>query len=189
MKHAKITHTYTLAVPEDDLDAFDAIMNAGVSMVEATLRGTIKNARGLRSEWELIEEEITLEGDPDADISFTRGASPRQYADDSGMSEEEIQRDSILSKKIIEADADAGINFVSDVMGQKPGAMHPWMQGLSIFPEDHPLRSYEDVLRQARDTEALEHLQALSPKMKELGPADPDDVVHRGDIEDGPTLP
>lgn len=172
MRRVKIIHSYTLAVPEDDVEALDPIVNSGVSMVEASLRGIVQNARDLRSSWELLEEEITLDGDPDADISFTRGERPKRYADDRGMTEEEIQRDSILSKKIIEADADAGITFVEHVMGQKPGAMHPWMQGLSIFPEDHPLRSYEDVLRAAKDLEALEHLQALSPKMKELPEGD-----------------
>lgn len=172
MRHVQITHIYVLPVPEDEVEALDPIVNSGVSIMENMMKSSARNIRELRTDWQLMPKEYsrTVEVEGTDDISFTHGRPVRRYADDSGMSETEIQRDSILSKQIIEADTDRGINFVGDVMGQKPGAMHPWMQGLSIFPEDHPLRPYEDNLRAVNDKEALEHLQALSPKMKELPP-------------------
>lgn len=175
MRYARITHTYLLPVPADQLDGIDSVLNAGVSHMERMMMGTAHAIRELRSEFELVGEDeasITIEGDPDADITFSRGRVPRRYVADPGMTDAERESDSILSKKIIEADADAGITFVSDVMGQRPGAMHPWDQGLSIFPEDHPLRQFEDRLRAENDKEALDDLQALSPKLKELPPGD-----------------
>lgn len=175
MRYARITHTYLLPVPDDQLEGIDSVLNAGVSHMERMMLGTAGAIRELRSEFELVGEDelsVTLEGDPDADITFSRGRVPRRYADDRGMSEEEIQRDSIISKQIIEADADAGFSFTRDVMGQRPGAMHPWDQGLWIFPEDHPLHQFEARLRAEDDKEALDTLQALSPKLKELPPGD-----------------
>jgi hypothetical protein len=109
------------------------------------------------------------------DVSVSHGRVPKRYDQDPNMTQEEKDRDSALSKQVIEADADAGISFVGDVVGERFHVPHPWEQGLSIFPEDHPLRAFEDKLRADNETEALEQMQALAPKLKELPPGDADE--------------
>jgi hypothetical protein len=44
-----------------------------------------------------------------------------------------------------------------------PGVQHPWLQGVSIFPPDHPLAAYERLARDQHDQPALDKLKELEP--------------------------
>lgn len=174
MRHVEITHIYVLSIDEDDIEVLDPVVNSGVSMVEASLKTIVGNAIDLHSDWKLMPREYSR--GVLADEERIRGRAPKRYDQDPNMTQAEKDRDSELSKMMIEADADAGINFAGDVMGQNTaGATHPWSQGLSIFPEDHPLRPFEDQLREQDEEEALRAMQALAPKLKELPSGDDDE--------------
>ena len=71
-----------------------------------------------------------------------------------------IDRDE--AKRAIEADTDRGISFVDDVMSGPPRVVHPWEQGVWIFPDDHPLRAYEQAARAQNDQRALGSLRELT---------------------------
>lgn len=173
MRHVQITHIYVLPVPEEDVEAIDSIVNAGVSIMERMMQDTAQNIRELRSDWQLMPKEYTrtVEVEGAEDVSFSRGRVPAKYEGE--LDETERERDRRLSKEAIENDTDHGISFAGDVMGQgKAQAMHPWDQGLWVFPEDHPLHEVEVELKRKKDTQTLERLQAASPKLKELPEGD-----------------
>lgn len=184
MRHVEITHTYVLPIPEDDVEVLDPIVNSGVSMMEVFMREKARNMQDLHSDWKIMPKEYSaaFAGPEEERI---QGRVPPKYAD-RGLSPEEQERDRVLSKEIIEADADHGMSFAGDVMGQSSArALHPWEQGLSIFPEGHPLRAFEDRLREDNEQEALEQMQALAPKLKELPPGDDESYDEAIDREMG----
>jgi hypothetical protein len=85
------------------------------------------------------------------------------------------------AKRQIEADEDAGVRLTelrpisdADIFNEEQGLLggmvpmpgaprHPWLDGVSIFPPDHPLAAYERLARDQHDQPALEKLKELSP--------------------------
>jgi hypothetical protein len=157
MRYAQVTMIYVLPVPEDQVDeAFDAVMSAGVSRLEDQILGTARNINSIKSDWQLMPKEFM----PDAgEATITRGRVVKRWESED-------------AKRIIEADADRGISFTRDVMGQGGRVRHPHDQGLYIFPDDHPLGGLERKLVADGQTEALRELHANAPKLKEADDAD-----------------
>lgn len=163
MRYVEVTHTYVVPIPEDEAGdpAIDSVVNSGVSMMEAHIQGMFNQPREIRSDWKLMPREYQ-EGE-----HRTQGKVPEIRGT---IATDDMA--AIEARYAIENDLDQGINFSRDVMGQSPKATHPWDQGLSIFPEDHPYRPIEDHFRRQRDEEGLRLLQAQSPKLKELPPGE-----------------
>lgn len=176
MRHVQITHIYVLPIPdEEDVAVLDPIINSGVSMMEEFMKARAVQIQDLHSDWQMMPKEYSAAyaGPEEERIP---GRVPKRYDQDPNMTQAEKDLDSRNSKFLIENDLDAGISFTGDVLGQRGArALHPWEQGLSIFPEDHPLRPFEDRLRQENEAEALEAMQALAPKLKELPPGEEQD--------------
>jgi len=90
------------------------------------------------------------------------------------------------AKRQIEADEDTGAKLAeltgpvvdAEIFNEEqgllggmvplPGVHHPWLDGLSIFPPDHPLAAYERLARDQHDGPAMAELE----KLKELESGD-----------------
>jgi len=153
MRHIEVTHTYVIEVPDDSPDAdeqFDAVVNRGVSIMEGFMKERTPKMRELRSHWEMMPREYsrTLEarspqaGEKSIDTSYPVVKRESDYRDPQE------------------------VRFTEDVLAQAPYQNHPWTQGLSIFPQGHPLRPFEDALREGRQPEVTEE------QLLELMPAD-----------------
>lgn len=147
MRYVEVTHTYVIPVPAEDVSVVEPLAREGMSIMEGFMKARAANLRDLRSDWKLMpkgyrpqqpvqqdEDELTYE--PAKKLEFTD--TPRN-------------RDRELSKLMIEADADQGISFAGDVMGQRGGPPpHPWDQGLRVLPVDHDMAVAETyALKQA----------------------------------------
>jgi hypothetical protein len=152
LRYIQVTHTYVLPIEdEEELEdpSMDSIINSGVSMMEAHMRGLFEDNREIQSSWQTMPREYQ-EGE-----TRHRGKVPEKMPEDSV--------DQAEAKYMIENDLDQGVSFTRDIFGQQPKAMHPWDQGLSIFPVDHPLRGIEDHFRAQRDMEGLDLLKKQLP--------------------------
>jgi hypothetical protein len=138
MRYVEITHVYVIPVPAEDVDSIDAIANQGVSIMENFMLGRAANIRNLHSDWKLMPKEYRPESNDE--ISFEPAKGLKKFTDTPR------ERDRIESLAMIEADADQGISFTRDIMGQdsKPPP-HPWDQGLRITPPGHELFDAETV--------------------------------------------
>jgi hypothetical protein len=140
MRYVEITHTYVLPVPAEDVSVIEPIAREGMSFMEGFMLARAANIRNLHSDWKLMPKEYTAD-----EIEITPAKMPEKFTDTPR------ERDRIESLAAIEADADYGISFVEDVMGQTPkGPPHPWDQGLRVLPQGHELFNAEtEALHQA----------------------------------------
>lgn len=58
------------------------------------------------------------------------------------------------------------VGFAEDVMGASPSPPHPWDEGLSLFPEDHPLRAFEDLVRDRNDPNERRIFQETAKRLE-----------------------
>jgi hypothetical protein len=146
LRYIEVTHTYVIPVPADAQDVIEPIAREGMSIMERFIQDRAANMRNLHSDWKLLPKEYRpvqpVQGEDT--ITYEPASVP------SGFTDTPSERDRIESLAMIEADADPGISFTRDVMGQTPGPPpHPWQQGLRVLPVDHDLFDAEtEALRQ-----------------------------------------
>lgn len=123
-RYIKCHVEFVLPVPSDIVEELDAVAEAGLGI--------------LRS---LIAEKLTRVQPGTLHTSWQ--SMPKSWAPK--------RSNVVLAEPISPAlthtvDANDRIGFI-----EEQGVMHPWDQGLSIFPEGHPLRSMEDMYRRQYD--------------------------------------
>lgn len=133
-KFIQITHTYVIEFPDE---AEDAVINTGVSMMEGWIEGKSPRARDIKSSW------LTM---------------PKEYSRSVPAHIEETR----VGHMILDPDGPGQLHPV--IMGGGGSIMHPWDQGLFIFPDSHPYHDIEKHYRsQYHDPQYKDHLK---PELK-----------------------
>ena len=89
-------------------------------------------------------------------MGLTISASP--------MNEQQALRvlDREQAKGEIENDTDSGTTLTK-LIDPPHMPRHPWLEGVNIFPPDHPLAAYERLARDQHDQPALDKMKELEP--------------------------
>lgn len=157
MRYLQVTHRYEIPLDVDPSDPdTESIVNSGISMMEAHMKGFSPYMEGIRSDWQWMPREYR----PDSYVD----AKPRS----AGATDEwEGPLEGIQPQ--------LNPGYPSDAPS------HPWDQGLWLFPEDHPLanlerqakRAYDEAEDEGDDIQARDIKRGVTEmQLRELGSGD-----------------